>query len=471
MLPAHRELARQLGFRAWLGVPVMLGDRVLGVLSARTRRPAGFSAEDVEIATAFAGQAAIALENSRLYGELDSAVKAIEASQERLVQAERLRALGEMAAGVAHDFNNLLAVILGRTELMLPAMSDPTLVRNLATIRQAALDGAQTVRRIQEFTRTRRTRPFGRVDVAASSHDVVDLTRPRWEGEAQSRGLHYEVGVERRAAAAGRGPPRGAARGLHEPRGERAGGDADRRAVHLPRLPGGRLGRRRGRGHRPRHVGGGAPPGVRAVLHDQGRSRHRARSRGRVGHRDATRRDHRGRERGRSRHALRGPPAGRHDRRGVRGRRGRAARAAAPLGPSAPHRGRAAGARRHARDARSRRVRGRGGGGRGRGPGGLSDRAGGAGADRRVDAGDVRLGCRGRGSPSDSRASRSGSSPAGETASIPTSWPDTASASCWPSPSTSGVSSARSPPPWNPRTPRRPSSGTVTAPPSVATTL
>ena len=55
MLPAHRELARQLGFRAWLGVPVMLGDRVLGVLSARTRRPAGFSAEDVEIATAFAG--------------------------------------------------------------------------------------------------------------------------------------------------------------------------------------------------------------------------------------------------------------------------------------------------------------------------------------------------------------------------------------------------------------------------------
>jgi signal transduction histidine kinase/DNA-binding response OmpR family regulator len=196
MLPAHREMARRLGYRAWLGVPVVLGERVLGVLSARARHP-GFSAEDVEIAAAFAGQAAIALENSRLYGELDSAVKAIEASQERLVQAERLRALGEMAAGVAHDFNNLLAVILGRTELMLPATSDPMLLRNLTTIRQAALDGAQTVRRIQEFTRTRRTRPFGRVDVGGLLDDVVDLTRPRWEGEAQSRGLRYEVGVER----------------------------------------------------------------------------------------------------------------------------------------------------------------------------------------------------------------------------------------------------------------------------------
>jgi signal transduction histidine kinase/DNA-binding response OmpR family regulator len=196
MLPAHREMARQLGFRGWLGVPVMLGDRLLGVLSARTRHPAGFSAEDVEIATAFAGQAAIALENSRLYGELDSAVKAIEASQQRLVKAERLRALGEMAAGVAHDFNNLLAVILGRTELMLAVTADPSLLRGLTSVRQAALDGAQTVRRIQEFTRTRRTRPFGRVDVAALLHDVVDLTRPRWEGEAQSRGLHYEVAVE-----------------------------------------------------------------------------------------------------------------------------------------------------------------------------------------------------------------------------------------------------------------------------------
>jgi signal transduction histidine kinase/DNA-binding response OmpR family regulator len=194
-LPAHREVARRLGYRAWLGVPVALGERVLGVLSARTRHPAGFSAEDVEIATAFAAQAAIALENSRLYGELDSAVKAIEASQQRLVQAERLRALGEMAAGVAHDFNNLLAVILGRAELMLPAASEPLLLRGIEAIRQAALDGAQTVRRIQEFTRTRRTRPFGRVDVTALLGDVVDLIRPRWEGEAQSRGLRYEVEV------------------------------------------------------------------------------------------------------------------------------------------------------------------------------------------------------------------------------------------------------------------------------------
>jgi len=65
-LPAHREEMDRLGYRAWLGVPLKLGARVLGVLGARTRREDGFSAGDVSIASAFASQAAVALENARL---------------------------------------------------------------------------------------------------------------------------------------------------------------------------------------------------------------------------------------------------------------------------------------------------------------------------------------------------------------------------------------------------------------------
>jgi GAF domain-containing protein/ActR/RegA family two-component response regulator len=68
---AHREALRRAGHRAFLGVPVKIGDRVVGVLSVRTRRPEGFSGEDVAIATAFAAQAAIALENARLYSETE----------------------------------------------------------------------------------------------------------------------------------------------------------------------------------------------------------------------------------------------------------------------------------------------------------------------------------------------------------------------------------------------------------------
>jgi len=39
--------------------------------------------------------------------------------EEQLLQAEKLRALAEMASGVAHDFNNALAAILGNTQLLL----------------------------------------------------------------------------------------------------------------------------------------------------------------------------------------------------------------------------------------------------------------------------------------------------------------------------------------------------------------
>src|SRR5207253_3218041 len=53
LIPAHRSAVRRLGYRAFLGVPIKVGERVTGVLSIRTRRPAGFSKDDERIATAF----------------------------------------------------------------------------------------------------------------------------------------------------------------------------------------------------------------------------------------------------------------------------------------------------------------------------------------------------------------------------------------------------------------------------------
>src|SRR5262249_61931148 len=147
-------------------------------------------------------QAAIAIVHSQLYTEAQSRrrqaeemAENLERSQAQLVKAERLRALGEMAAGVAHDFNNLLSVILGRAELMLRRVREPAMVRDLEAVSRAAQDGADTVRRIQEFTRTRRTRSFERVDLGEVAREVVALTRPRWEVEAQRRGGPYGSAV------------------------------------------------------------------------------------------------------------------------------------------------------------------------------------------------------------------------------------------------------------------------------------
>jgi len=83
MTPAHREAYRRGGYKAFLGVPLILGPQVLGVLSIRTRRAQGFSSEDLAVATAFAAQAAIALENAHLYRQAEE-------------RADKLRALSTL---------------------------------------------------------------------------------------------------------------------------------------------------------------------------------------------------------------------------------------------------------------------------------------------------------------------------------------------------------------------------------------
>ncbi len=69
LLPAHHDGYRRLGVRAFLGVPVRIGNHVVGVLTIRTSREAGFSADDVQLATAFAAQAAIAIDNARRFAQ------------------------------------------------------------------------------------------------------------------------------------------------------------------------------------------------------------------------------------------------------------------------------------------------------------------------------------------------------------------------------------------------------------------
>ncbi len=85
--------------------------------------------------------------------------------QNQLLQTERIRAVGEMAAGVAHDFNNLLATILGRTQLLLLKNDNDTNNGELEIIEKAAIEGGQIVRRLQEVTRERKELNFQPIDI------------------------------------------------------------------------------------------------------------------------------------------------------------------------------------------------------------------------------------------------------------------------------------------------------------------
>ena len=102
--------------------------------------------------------------------------------EKQLHQSEKLTALGQLAGGIAHDFNNLLQAILGYAQLMKQSMHDTQFVgRSLNVVEAAAVDGAETVRRIQQFARLRPDGPPVGVDVNQSVHDAVAMIRPRLE--------------------------------------------------------------------------------------------------------------------------------------------------------------------------------------------------------------------------------------------------------------------------------------------------
>jgi GAF domain-containing protein/CheY-like chemotaxis protein len=200
--PAVRGLVEREGYRAALSVPILTQDTPFGCIATYWWEVHEPTPAEVETLTSLATFAAVAIENARLYedaraheSEATRALEELRRTQEQLVRVEKLRALGEMASGVAHDFNNVLAVILGRTQLLQRRIEDPTLRRWLGVVEQAALDGAQTVRQIQEFTRVRRDQPTQRVDLNEAAREAVEMTRGRWQHESQARGIAVRVEV------------------------------------------------------------------------------------------------------------------------------------------------------------------------------------------------------------------------------------------------------------------------------------
>jgi GAF domain-containing protein/CheY-like chemotaxis protein len=178
--------------RYWLGVPMLAGRVALGVLALRSgERP--FTEADERLLSNIADLGALALRSARLFEERARAYGELAAAQDQLVRTEKLRALGEMASGVAHDFNNLLASILGRAQLVLQRVADPQLRQWLQVVERAALDGAATVRRLQDFTRIRRDQPFVAVDLNEVVRDALEITQSRWREEPSSRGVSIEV--------------------------------------------------------------------------------------------------------------------------------------------------------------------------------------------------------------------------------------------------------------------------------------
>jgi signal transduction histidine kinase len=109
------EMQRLGDYRTALAVPMLREGVATGVLNLSRAEVRPFTERQIELATTFADQAAIAIENVRLFESVESRTRELAASlenlrttQDRLVQTQKLASLGQLTAGIAHEIKNPL---------------------------------------------------------------------------------------------------------------------------------------------------------------------------------------------------------------------------------------------------------------------------------------------------------------------------------------------------------------------------
>jgi signal transduction histidine kinase len=190
----ERELYRQ-GLRGYIGIPISTTESCLGVLCVGTREANCYRVDHVELLQQLSIHMALAIRNAEVYETMQRAVEHVRAVHERLISAEKFKALGHMAGGVAHEFNNALGGILGRSQILACQTQDPTVLQGLETINEIGWRAAETVRRLQEFARDRS--PVGMITVTLSDvlAPFLEEARRILAEEQQATGHPYTLDV------------------------------------------------------------------------------------------------------------------------------------------------------------------------------------------------------------------------------------------------------------------------------------
>jgi GAF domain-containing protein/anti-sigma regulatory factor (Ser/Thr protein kinase) len=108
--PVMRSTLTQLGYRSVLGVPLLVEQRILGALTVWRREPGSFPPDAVKLLQTFATQSVLAIQNARLFRELEAKSRELEVAS---------RHKSQFLANMSHELRTPLNAVLGYTELIL----------------------------------------------------------------------------------------------------------------------------------------------------------------------------------------------------------------------------------------------------------------------------------------------------------------------------------------------------------------
>ena len=117
--------------RSLLGVPLLRDGEILGVFVLTKQQPVGFTEREIELVKTFADQAVIAIGNVSLFKDLEArtaelrrSLDDLRATQDRLIQTEKLASLGQLTAGVAHEIKNPLNFVNNFSKLSVELLGE-----------------------------------------------------------------------------------------------------------------------------------------------------------------------------------------------------------------------------------------------------------------------------------------------------------------------------------------------------------
>jgi len=165
--------------RSVLCVPLKVKDRIIGVIEVINRLDGLFDENDLWLLDYMAGSVAIALENARLYTELSDFASELEKSQTQLILAEKLAAMGRLAASIAHEINNPLQAIHNCLHLTLKKpLNEEKKTRYLGMAQEEVERLITIVQRMLEFYRSSRG-GMAPTDVHTIIENVLALSSKR----------------------------------------------------------------------------------------------------------------------------------------------------------------------------------------------------------------------------------------------------------------------------------------------------
>jgi GAF domain-containing protein len=151
------EIVVAEGYRSILIVPMLRPDHIVGALVVRRKTLGEFEKSTIDLLQTFADQSVVAIQNARLFEgveartrELGKSLADLRATQDRLVQTQKLASLGQLTAGIAHEIKNPLNFVNNFSGV------SAELVDELQeTLRKVKVD-ANTLAEVTELTNTLR---------------------------------------------------------------------------------------------------------------------------------------------------------------------------------------------------------------------------------------------------------------------------------------------------------------------------